>query len=697
MKKLLSIILCLCVMVIPLNAVALGLPETSVITDITDDDDITTPIVEITPSDNSPEAQAIAKIHAHMRANGEEPASTMAQASGLIDGGIYNIKNYFSGKYLNVCYGTDANGTNVYQYTKDGSVEQKFKVVYDSSTDSYKLHAMCSSNGNNRVIDVKRGGAALASGQNVDIWTPVDHTAQRVEITYLTYNIYHIRMKANTGLYLTTRDSSNGTKAGTSATSAGNVHINSFDVNLNQQWAFEYLGTATPEPEPEPEPEPTVVALSVNQTYSATLSLNDEHTYSFSPSQTGTYVVQTTGDTDTYGTVNITINGTVVSETDDDDGEGYNFNIMFYATSGDTIEIKVRTCYPASQEGSYSIKIHRARAQIYTFNYGWSNINTTTERNIPLSGLSQLGYDAVSNINAASAHANEINTNGYANLNSEFVFFSGHGQERNDYQTALCFYNENDSYDELTSRSLPSNMNNVKVALWSACYSGQQVNENNVSCYSVAESAYDRGAKVSIGWKTEISNSAAQKWNNAFLYYLCLGNDVEMSMVYANSRINLEDSVIQSQVVYGDIGVVVEPITFLGNVDLEDYSSLVLNNVQSDNFDYVEKSLPFGVKRYIKVVNGFETNDYYDVAPNGTVFYSENTITQEDLNDIEIIPTSSVFSVYKNNCSTPDNYSEAYYKINGEIRHVGIKKSGEGIVYIDLSNGCEIRPEYIYQ
>ncbi len=255
MKKLLSIILCVCIMVIPLNAVALGLPETletSVITDITDVEDITTPIVEITPSDDSPEAQAIAKIHAHMRANGEEPVSTMAQASGLIDGGIYNIKNYFSGKYLNVCYGTDANGTNVYQYTKDGSDEQQFKVVYDSSTDSYKLYAMCSSNGNNRVIDVKRGGAALASGQNVDIWTPVDHTAQRVEITYLTYNIYHIRMKANTGLYLTTRDSSNGTKAGTSATSPGNVHINSFDVNLNQQWAFEYLGTATPEPEPEP-------------------------------------------------------------------------------------------------------------------------------------------------------------------------------------------------------------------------------------------------------------------------------------------------------------------------------------------------------------------------------------------------------------------------------------------------------------
>ncbi len=249
MKKFLAIILCLCIFVLPMKVVALDCPQVLGTVATNEQTELTAESETLYPA-NSPEAQAIEKIHAHMRASGETVSIPRSQASGLIDGGIYNIKNYFSGKYLNVCYGTDANGTNVYQYTKDGSVEQKFKVVYDSSTDSYKLYAMCSSNGNNRVIDVKRGGAALASGQNVDIWTPVDHTAQRLEITYLTYNIYHISMKANTGLYLTTRDSSNGTKAGTSATSAGNVHINSFDVNLNQQWAFEYLGNATPEPEP---------------------------------------------------------------------------------------------------------------------------------------------------------------------------------------------------------------------------------------------------------------------------------------------------------------------------------------------------------------------------------------------------------------------------------------------------------------
>ena len=61
----------------------------------------------------------------------------------MVSGGIYNIRNMDSGKYLNVHYGVDANGTNVYQWSYDGSTEQKFKVVYFSSTDSYKIYAIC--------------------------------------------------------------------------------------------------------------------------------------------------------------------------------------------------------------------------------------------------------------------------------------------------------------------------------------------------------------------------------------------------------------------------------------------------------------------------------------------------------------------------------------------------------------------------
>ncbi len=274
MKKLISILLSICLIVIPWNVSAESSSETeyidnyeTIITEIADEEitdiaPIEDNLITITPDDDdSPEAQARRKILAHMQANGQT-VDTMAQSTGLISGGIYYIKNYFSGKYLNVHYGVDANGTNVYQWTKDSSTEQKFKVVYDSASNSYKLYAMCSSNGNNRVVDVVRNGAALASGQNVDIWTPVDHTAQRLLITNLIQNIYHIHMQASDKLYLTTNDSLNGTSGGTSSTSAGNVYIRSFDGNLNQQWAFEYIGNSSSTPS-----TPTGSLQTVNKNY----------------------------------------------------------------------------------------------------------------------------------------------------------------------------------------------------------------------------------------------------------------------------------------------------------------------------------------------------------------------------------------------------------------------------------------------
>ncbi|MBE6729066.1 MAG: hypothetical protein E7568_02395 [Ruminococcaceae bacterium] len=273
MKKIISIFLAICLTVIPLNAYAIDSTDseystdnqTVVATDIIEQEmsDVTIDdeLITITPNADSPEEQAKQKILAHMKDKGI-PVDTKGEATGLISGGIYYIKNYFSGKYLNVHYGVDANGTNVYQWTKDNSTEQKFKVVYDSATDSYKLYAMCSSNGNNRVVDVVRNGSPLASGQNVDIWTPVDHTAQRVKITNLIQNIYHIHMQANSQMYFTTNDSLNGTGGGTSSTSAGNVYIRTFDGNLNQQWAFEYIGNSSSTPS-----TPTGSLQTVNKSY----------------------------------------------------------------------------------------------------------------------------------------------------------------------------------------------------------------------------------------------------------------------------------------------------------------------------------------------------------------------------------------------------------------------------------------------
>lgn len=81
-----------------------------------------------------------------------------AQATGITSGGVYKITNVASGKCINLDYGYDENGTNIYQWTDDGSVEQKFKVVYDSTYNNnnggYRFYTKASVNGNYRVLDI---------------------------------------------------------------------------------------------------------------------------------------------------------------------------------------------------------------------------------------------------------------------------------------------------------------------------------------------------------------------------------------------------------------------------------------------------------------------------------------------------------------------------------------------------------------
>ena len=170
-----------------------------------------------------------------------ENQSTRSATDGIINSGIYRIKNVASGKYMNVDYGIDANGTNIYQWTADGSTEQKFKVAYSPSTDSYMLYAMCSSNGTNRVVDVTRGSTPLTSGQNIKLYNPTDPTSQEIKIVSLGSNKYKLVMRANQNLAITSYGTSNGSVSGTTATSAGNIFISTYTGSTNQQWQFELL------------------------------------------------------------------------------------------------------------------------------------------------------------------------------------------------------------------------------------------------------------------------------------------------------------------------------------------------------------------------------------------------------------------------------------------------------------------------
>ena len=165
--------------------------------------------------------------------------STRSQTSGIVSGAVYRIKNVGSGKYMNVHNGVDANGTNIYQWTGDGSTEQKFRIVYFADSDAYLIYAMCSSSG--RVLDIYDPGGVLAHGENVKLYTATEPNSQLVKIVSLGQNQYRISMKTNSNLYLAAYGNSNGTSGGTTATSAGNIYLSNYVGEMYQHWMFELV------------------------------------------------------------------------------------------------------------------------------------------------------------------------------------------------------------------------------------------------------------------------------------------------------------------------------------------------------------------------------------------------------------------------------------------------------------------------
>jgi len=165
--------------------------------------------------------------------NPASPTPSSNAVTALTNGQVYNIVNCMSRKYLNVDYGKDADGTNIYQWTSDGSTEQKFKAV--SASDAWKLLAMCSSSGGNRMVTAVKPD----NGENVYLFKPTNDVTQLWTLTKIKDGVFAIGLKAYPGYVLTVPDYNNGSASGTSKTSGGNVFISKYTGAENQLWYFE--------------------------------------------------------------------------------------------------------------------------------------------------------------------------------------------------------------------------------------------------------------------------------------------------------------------------------------------------------------------------------------------------------------------------------------------------------------------------
>lgn len=147
------------------------------------------------------------------------PASAASRdVAGLNSDEVYYIKNLYDGKYLDVSYGGDADGTDVWTYTFNATASQEWRIVRNSDG-TYTFFAKVSSN--NRVLDVR--------GTNVDIWGfSSSLSCQKFTLTRDTTLAYGGAYKIKNSAGFVALDVVDGT-----------VIVNTTGGGLNALWSFE--------------------------------------------------------------------------------------------------------------------------------------------------------------------------------------------------------------------------------------------------------------------------------------------------------------------------------------------------------------------------------------------------------------------------------------------------------------------------
>ncbi|MGN1224386.1 MAG: RICIN domain-containing protein, partial [Ruminococcus sp.] len=166
-------------------------------------------------------------------------SQSKTETPGVTNGGVYRLRNAGSGLYLTVANGMDADGTNLIQDTANGTASQKFRISYDTSSNTYRLYAMCSSDGTNRVVDIVKLGGGIASGCNVEIYRPVDAPAQTFVLSPQSDGTMLLSCSANRSACLSVWNQATGSNYDTGFYASGNVVIRNDIGDDLQRWILE--------------------------------------------------------------------------------------------------------------------------------------------------------------------------------------------------------------------------------------------------------------------------------------------------------------------------------------------------------------------------------------------------------------------------------------------------------------------------
>lgn len=538
----------------------------------------------------------------------------------VLPDGIYYIKNYNSQKYMDVYEQSTNNGSNVHQWDFHGGLSQQWLI---KNLGYY--YSIIPMHAEDKALDVYNGEAI--NNANIQIWDVNLTNAQQWDIVECGNGTFKIASRCDVRKVIDVEGISNSNGA--------NIHLYDWVNGANQKWYFEKLEY-----------------IPLNTKITKSISAGMDYIFSYNPTDSRMYVAETTGSTDTYMYVNNTQN----IYTDDDSGIGNNSCIGFNAIAANkTIYIRVRH-YSTTGTGAFTFQLRRQRAQVYTFDYG-DGVDTTPFASGALNRLNAMGYESNYWHNSNQYHITDYDSTGYTRLNSEVVFFAGHGLTNGG---GVKFKDK-----EFLSKDL-INMNNCKLAVWATCNSA-----------SFAEQSQLKGARTAIGWNKLLDQNAGRKWTDQLFIELANHKTVKNAAESA-SRVSLWpwDGTFDGWEIFGNKDAVISnPRVNTRNIMIPNIVSQNEFENFKNEFDYTQYDLPGGGVRYYKTINGLLTNDYYDVLNDGTqIIKSSSNISAQD------IENANQQQLVKSNNHVENNITAD--GINFNI----ILKTEEHVVYMKINN-----------
>lgn len=349
-----------------------------------------------------------------------------------------------------------------------------------------------------------------------------------------------------------------------------------------------------------------------------------------------------TAETFTYGnsTVDtyITVMGPLFEVSDDDSGNGLNAAAGFYAPSNTKIQVFLSGA-TSTASGKTLIQLRRQRANLYTFDYGNGDINTTQDATIPRNKLNSY-YATSSNINKLTSHPFESDSTQLPRMMSEIFFTSGHGPVWVDEAGNIVGYGGAAKFmdDNIRISDIPLGiMQNTKLAVWSNCYSA---NSNNHWGKSLVKHAVDSGAASAIGFVDTVLVTSATQFTDIFFTDLANGSTINQAAQAASNSFTwgwdkAKDYKVEGNGNYVIFNYKVKPKQ-ASTIDVKLLNDFMQNQRK---YKYETIDLEGNAKRFYKIIGDVITNDFYDVFYNESgeiisIYKSKNEINQDsvDLN-----------------------------------------------------------------